>query len=53
MRVAAILIMLGLSSGNALAQTARPVGPYTWVGYGQTASQPECYGAVFDLRILD
>ena len=47
MRVAAIIIVLGLNSGSALAQNASAVGPHTWVGYGRTVSQVECYGAVF------
>lgn len=48
MKVAALtLIVLGLGSGNAIAQNASAIGPYTWVGYGRASSQPECYGNVF------
>ena len=47
-RVAAILITLGVHSGSVLAQTAYPVGPHTWVGYGKTANQVDCYATVFN-----
>lgn len=48
-RIAAIgLAILGLNSGSVFAQKSYVDGPYTWVGYGRTANQTDCYGAVFN-----
>lgn len=48
-RIAALgLAIFGLNSGDVLAQKSYVNGPHTWVGYGRTASQTDCYAAVFN-----